>query len=367
MQAAMIPFAIIVLLACRGDHGTSPTPEGQVRAVAPMAVSRAAHTATLLRNGKVLVAGGFGGGQSALASVELFSPEEGRFAAAGAMRVARSSHTATLLPDGRVLIAGGFDGGYLSSAELYDPVTGSFTATGAMTVARSDHIAVLLPNGKVLVAGGVGTGWTFLSSAELYDPATGRFAPTGSLSVPRESHTATLLRDGRVLITGGHQGRHAAITIYASAEVYDPANGRFTRVGDMRVRRHKHDAVALADGSVLVLGGSDERDERGQYRSAELFDPRSGSFSETGSMQAPRYKFNGASVLLADGSVLLMGGSAVTELYDPVRRTFATLSPGVGVARLFAAATRLPDGGVLLTGGYGTGVASSAGAWVFRP
>jgi hypothetical protein len=84
-------------------------------------------------------------------------------------------------------------------------------------------------------------------------------------------------------------------------------------------------------------------------------------------MHSARYKFNGASVLLGDGTVLLMGGSAVTEIYDPVRRSFATVSPGVGVARLFAAAARLPDGGVLLTGGYGTGVSASAGAWVFRP
>jgi hypothetical protein len=109
------------------------------------------------------------------------------------MNIKCCCHTATLLPDGRVLIAGGFNGDYLSEVEIYDPRTGGFIPIGSMTTPRMDHVAVLLENGKVLLAGGVGPGWTFLASAELYDPVTGTFAPTGDMTVARESHTITRL------------------------------------------------------------------------------------------------------------------------------------------------------------------------------
>ena len=96
-------------------------------------------------------------------------------------------HTATLLPNGKVLVAGGFIGGsgYLSSAELYDPASGNWTATGSLNNARSYHTATLLPNGKVLVAGGLGTDGVVFSSAELYDPASGNWTATGSLNTAR--------------------------------------------------------------------------------------------------------------------------------------------------------------------------------------
>ncbi len=156
-----------------------------------------------------------------------------------------------------------------------------------MTGPRADHTATLLPDGRVLIVGGTGPGTSFLATAELFDPTTGTFTPTGSMSVPRESATATLLMDGRVLITGGHAGRHADIKIYSSAEVFDPATGRFARVGDMSIPRHKHEAVLLKDGGVLVVGGSDERDDAGLYNSAELFDPRTNSFSPAGDLHDP--------------------------------------------------------------------------------
>ena len=360
-------LAMALLAACGMTTEAAPSLEGRVVSVAPMRVSRAAHSATLLPNGMVLIAGGFGGGASGFATTEFYDPAAGRFAPGPSMSAARAGHTATLLPDGLVLMAGGFNGEYLQTAELYDPSSGSFRPTGAMTMPRSGHIAVLLPSGKVLLAGGVGTGWSFLASAELYDPATARFTATGAMAVARESHTASLLPDGRVLIAGGHRDRRSAITIYSSAELYDPATGRFLPTGAMRLRRHKHDAVTLPDGSVLVLGGADERDDRGTYRSVERFDPASGRFSDAGEMRSARYKFQGSSVVLRNGTILLVGGSAVTEVYDPAAREFRIIPQGVGVTRLFAATTLLSDGAVLIAGGYGSDVSASAQAWVYMP
>ena len=265
------PFVTSCRAQVATDNAKSQTNvifDGTLNAAKKMSAQRASHTATLLNNGKVLIVGGFVGEESSLAGAEMFDPTTNGFLRAENMRAERSSHTATLLPNGKILIAGGFNGNYLDSAEIYDPTTGKFTSAPKMTAARSNHVAVLLNNGKVLLAGGVGTGWTFLASAEIYDPASNTFTATGAMTTARESHTVTLLKDGQVLITGGHQGRRAAITIYSSCEIYDPANGTFASAGDLTVERHKHDAVLLADGRVLIVGGSDERDGAGAYRNA---------------------------------------------------------------------------------------------------
>jgi hypothetical protein len=268
-----------------------------------------------------------------------------------------------------VLIAGGYGERTttLATAEIFDPATNCFAPTGSLLATRAGHVAVLLENGKVLIAGGVGPGWKFLSSAELYDPATGRFSPTGSMTVPRESHVAVRLLDGRVLVVGGHCGRRADITLYTSAETYDPATGAFTPVGAMRVRRHKHDAVLLPDGQVLVTGGSDERDDRGVYDSSELFDPKTGTFTSGPPMKLGRYKHPGSSLVLPSGLVLIAGGAPQAETYDPRNRTFALVPGEPRMAGQFSAAALLKDGGALITGGYGNGGGPRSSAWSYRP
>jgi hypothetical protein len=344
---------------------------GSIRPVGAMHAQRAAHAAAALPDGRVLVVGGFGQGENGYtATAELYNPPTAAFALTGPMAVPRCCQTATTLPDGRVLVAGGFNGSYLATAELYDPATGRFTPTGSLTTPRMDHVAVLLDDGRVLLAGGVGTGWTFLASAELYDPATGTFTRTGDMTAARESHTGTRLSDGRVLITGGHRGRHSAIVIYDGAELYDPRTGTFAATGSMTVRRHKHDAVLLADGRVLVTGGSDERDDAAAYASAETYDPATGTFTTIGDMPTVRYKHVGTSVLLLNGDVLLAGGARNAVLYDPRRNRFSTVAGELGtgmLSRLFATATRLRDGSVLITGGYGVGENVSDRAWLYRP
>jgi N-acetylneuraminic acid mutarotase len=236
-----------------------------------------------------------------------------------------------------------------------------------MVTARSGHVATLLNDGKVLLVGGVGTGWTFLSDAELFDPQTNTFTATGGMMTARESHTATLLKDGKVLITGGHKGRRSAITIYTSAEIYNPKNRTFTAAGDLTVKRHKHDATLLADGRVLIVGGSDERDGDGAYRNAEVFNPTNGTFAAVkNNMNAARYKLQGTAILLPNGKVLIAGGANRAEVFDPATNSFSYASGDMGTKRLFATATLLKNGQVLITGGYTDGIIVSANAWVYR-
>lgn len=340
--------------------------QNQLVQTGSMHTARAVHTATRLKNGKVLICGGFAGNNNYIASVEIYDPASNTFRQAGNMAVPRLSHSATLLPDGKVLIAGGYDGTYLSSTEIFDPETERFSPGPEMTAPRMGHTATLLNNGKILFAAGVGRGWTFLQSAEVYDIEAKSFSSTGSLHATRESHTATLLKNGTVLIAGGHSGRRADIKIYASAEIYDPATGQFTETGKMNIRRHKHDAVLLSDGSVLITGGADERDYGGIYTSAEIYHPDSGIFKTTADMNLPRFKHNGSSVLLAGGKVLIAGGTDRAEIFDALNNKFEMVEGSMKSRRFFSSVTLLQNNHVLITGGYDDNTNAGNQAWIYK-
>lgn len=342
---------------------TDDTQHGAVVPVKSMTTARAAHTATLLKNGSVLICGGFAG--NTLSSAEIYDPGVKEFTTAGRLATPRAGHSATLLPDGKVLLAGGYNGTYLASTELYDPKAKAFLPGPALNIPRSGHTATLLPNGKILFAGGVGTGWSFLASSELYDIHAGKFSLTGPMTSERESHTATLLQNGTVLITGGHKGRRKEITIYSSAEIYEPATGKFSATGSLTIPRHKHDAVLLANGKVLINGGSDERDAEGAYSSAELYDPHTAAFRPLRHMHYARYKHNGTSVLLKDNNVLMAGGTNRAELYEVASGKYYIIPGGMETKRLFACATRLSNGQVLITGGYDEHQKTGKKAWIY--
>lgn len=294
-----------------------------------MAGARGCHTETLLKDGRILIAGGFDiSGSGSLATAELFNPATGMFVATGDMRAARACLTATLLQDGRVLMIGGIDrsGAVLATAELFDPTSGSFSSAGLLGTARVFHTATLLQDGRVLVAGGVDVASAdllnpaidALFSTELFDPATGRFSATGGMTATRFAHTATLLSTGRALIAGGSTtGYFAGEESLASAEIFDPANGKFASTGSMTIARTGHTATLLNDGTVLIAGGDPDNimnlvigtvigDFPVPLSSAELFDPVSGTFTETGGMVAAHE--NHTSTLLNDGTVLVTGG-----------------------------------------------------------
>jgi len=352
-----------------------PSGPGAVSEIAAMRTARASHTSTLLPNGKVLIAGGFagsGGESNPYTTAELFDVSSGTFQSVGSMSIGRSGHTATLLKNGRVLMAGGWTGHYgrLGSAEIYDPATRAFTPTGSMVIERAGNTATLLPDGRVLMAGGVDREENAMASAEIYDPATGKFVETGSMAEPRGAHTATALKDGRVLIVGGSSGHYPAQNIYRSAELFDPRTGKFTSAGQLIVGRHKHAAVLVGSGNVLVVGGSDNRDWHGEYASAEIYDPGSGRFSATGTMNTARFKLPAAVALLPNGKVLVAGGGPFAELFDENTGTFTRVPGSLGSARFFASLTLLSGGQVLITGGYaegGNGLPATPAAWLYKP
>ncbi len=326
-----------------------------------MATARESHTATLLSNGLVLIAGG-DDKTASLATAELFNPESHSFAPVGDMANARARHTATLLPNGAVLVIGGrdTDGNALATAELFNPADVSFAPTVSMITARESHTATLLSSGKVLITGG-DNGKVSLATAELFDPNNMSFTPADSMGAPRSFQTATLLKNGKVLLAGG---RDAEGNVLATAELFDPTIGRFTPAGTMQEARESHAATLLSDGSVLITGGDNGKVS---LATAELFDPTSGKFTPAGAMSEAR-EFHTAT-LRSDGTVLVAGGthfpvladsssgiavvpgsSATAELFDPASGSFKPAGYMVS-ARSRHTATLLADRTVVLIGG----------------
>lgn len=391
---------MIVLLALAGVIGVLPRPgitlaSGTWNLTGSVSTSRASFTLTQFHNGKVLTTGGVNGSGNVLSSAELYNPTTGMWTPTGSMHSARFNHTATLLPNGKVLVAGGSCSSEtcvaLASAELFDPATGTWSLTGSMNVARENHTATLLSNGNVLVAGGDdGNTPTVkaIASAELYNPTTGMWTFTGSMHTARFNHSATMLGNGEVVVAGGDNGagdcclaashqmpnhQRGSSNILdspcfcphgiASAELYNPTTGKWSRTGRMNKARTLFTAISIPDGTfrVLVAGGIQCNILSSNctvYSSAEIYDPTTGVWTLTGSMNVARYLFAGAQLNPGTGQVLVSGGNsssstlASAEVFTTSTGTWS-LTGSMNVARSFHMDLRLHSGKVLAVGGGG--------------
>ncbi len=326
-----------------------------------MLTPRALHTATLLEDGTVLIAGGINGRPSeVLDSSEIFDPARGVFLASGTMTIARQQAVAARLSDGRVLIAGGFAksptpfsmglvhglqaaNSPLDSAEIYDPKSRTFSSIGSIGFTYIPRSATLLSDGNVLLMDD--------DSAKVFNPAVGIFAAAAKPLTTRHGNTAVRLSDGRVLIACGGAGPEA----WKSAEIYDPKSNSFARTGDTLEPLFSCHATLLSDGKVLLVGYSGDHNET---KEAEIYDPTAGTFSSAGKLL-----FDLAEPVpsrLNDGRVLvtsiafpfypLRKDGLTAELYDPSTHVFKAIG-AVPPDRSEYAATTLPDGAVLIAGG----------------
>ena len=305
------------------------------------------------------------GSLSAIAQV----PGQGSFTLSGSLAGVRAEHTATLLNDGHVLVVGGGKGPDLidgfdvvPGAELFDPVTGSFAPAGISW--HDYHTATLLQSGQVLIAGGESSAFVLTTTADLYDPANRGFHQTGNMAFGREYHTATLLKDGRVLIAGGEWTNGIEWESLPFAEIYDPATGAFSVTGSLNEARFAHTATLLPDGRVLITGGFSN--SANNIASAEIYDPATGSFTYTGSMAVPRSSHTATQLL--NGQVLIAGGSdsATSEVYNPATNSFQSVG-SMTTARSSHTATALADGTVLIAGGGWSFPSSPASAEIYDP
>lgn len=333
-----------------------------------MTVPRAVATATRLKDGRILIAGGCtddgcdlgsAGGETA----ELYDPATGSFARTGDLTIFRDDHAAIALPDGGVLLVGGWsaDRHVLASTDRFDPATATFAPGPTMHSPRAGAFPVELEDGRFLLTGGfIDTRPTTVAS-EIFDPVAGTMTPTGNLGQPRGAYAAARMADGRVLVAGGLSDG----IVTPSAELFDPKTGTFSPTGAMATPRYKGGAVLLPDGRVLVFGGSGDIDGTITYRTTELFDPATGTFSAGPMMLKARYKVAESTVRLGSGDFLLTAGAPDPELFDVTTLTFVPVSGTLGATRLFLAAAAIDDHRVLLTGGYDRVICPTDQAWLF--
>jgi len=373
-----------VLVRVTNATGTSPNAftaryeYGPWRATGALGQARLnGHTATLLKDGKVLVAGGAGPDGQEMSAAELYDPATGTWTATDPMTRGRRNHTATLLGDGTVLVTGGVtpvvEGGRSNgnTAELYDPATGKWAATTApMGFARHLHSATLITGttetcrdfcGKVMVVGGrdsnIPTSTRSLIRTEVYNPATKSFEAQADTFASHSGQIATVLPPGtctdcgKVLIVGSYGISAQGVTRDVEPEVFEPLTRTWRVTRAPTQARYTPSGLLLPSGRVLVAGGSRNNSgtARTAFREVESYDPATSLWSPLASLTVPRNR--PAVAQFPDGKVLLAGGDtaagralASTELYNPA-----------GSGSTAATGSMLLARGVRVSGGFPVG------------
>ncbi len=290
-----------------------------------------AHTATLLPSGSVLIAGGYyiqytanGADYAFPSNAQLYQPQSNTWKLGPAMLAPRFAHSATLLPNGKVLIAGGISGitnSYLNSAEIYDPSLNLFKAAAPMAQAKASHAALLLPDGKVLVTGGETPGGEPYAGAEIYDPAANAWKAATPMNKVRKDHKMVLLPNGKVLSAGQLpvNGMPPSTIEPGDAEVYDPAINQWAPTALMASPALLPSLTVMGNQKVLLTA----LDPIQKENTAQVYDPISDQWSEAKPLTWERK--NRQAEKLPDGKVLILCGTPsgdpnpipVAEIYDP--------------------------------------------------
>jgi len=370
IKIALLSLLALFFIGCSLNKETvknlnASSESGNLIKAGNMTTKRAAHTSTLLKDGRILIAGGIAedgnGNELPHSSAEIYYPETNEFKPTGNMIEQHCNHSATLLANGEVLIIAGWKSGARSDAvEIYNPQTGEFRLVARLEKPLQAQNAVLLKTGKVLIVGGNADRNDYQMDAYLYDYKTNSFEKTGSLNYGRMAFTATLMNSGNVLITGGDSGSE----ILNKAEIYNTATGKFEQTGEMNFRRYKHGAVLMQNGNVLLAGGSDKNDWNGKYKSSEVYDVSTGKFSVI-EMNNERFKLQEGIVSLSNGNILIGGGNKTVEMYNPSENKFTTMGE-LDDENYYTCLTLLNNGKVLITGGYNNKIVTTSSAYIFQ-
>ena len=353
----------------QGRSTATPATNAQLIEVGDMQVARAVHTQTELDDGRILIVGGCTNagcdtGSPDGATAELFDPATRTFTLTGPLRTSRDDHAAVRLADGRVLVAGGWGGqGVLAGTEIYDPGTGLFSDGPAMSSPRAGFAAISLDDGRVLLAGGYTGNHSTTPTADLFDPTTDTILAVAPLLEARGSYAAARLIDGRAILIGGYDSGHTL----GSAEIYDPASSTFSTTGSLGTPRLKLAAASLVDGSVIVIGGSGDIEGHAAYATTEIYDPLTGEFRNGPTMNKPRYKLLESTVSLPSGAVFVAGGASTPEVLSSTADLFTSVSGDLDRTRLFLAAAPSGGGSVLMTGGYDEQIRPTRQTWMYQP
>ena len=336
---------LLIASACGSDSPATPDPSGEsevFKVIGTMTTTRFFHTSTLLKDGRVLITGGFETDRPAHSSpefshktAEIFDLDKGISTATGNLSRGRTQDTAILLRDGRVLIKGTD----LYPPEIYDPQSGRFAGLANVPGLTRNAPSTILSTGSILTTGDSG-------NAGILDPDTWEFTSIGRLITPRTNHTTTLLHDGRVLIVGGIN----AAGMVKGSEVYDPVTNSFAEVGDLNDERWGHEALLLQGGRVLVIGGRRgiiEVEDVRNVTTAEMFDPVTGMFAPAGDTELSSID---SAYLLPTGKVFLLSGRDVA-IYDPSTGTATRTGHSIGQNRSLYTVTPLIDGRIMVSGG----------------